>query len=131
MALDVVLVDAREDEQEELGWVKISELVKAFKHRQLENGNVSPLSEKHVGPSLTSFRGLGYERTVSSITFALPILLKRGKLAFLRQNSLQVMCVGSVLGILIGIGLFFSPLGHDYSSIQSHVGCIQETLLRE
>ncbi|PBK66494.1 P-loop containing nucleoside triphosphate hydrolase protein [Armillaria solidipes] len=125
-ALDVVSVDTREAEQEELGRAKVNKLVKAFKDRQEEKGGVSPLSEKHMGLSLTNFKG--YERKMLSITTALPILLKRGVLAFLRQNSLLVMRVGSVLGISIGIGLFFSPLGHDYSSVQSRVGCIQETL---
>ncbi|KAK0452925.1 P-loop containing nucleoside triphosphate hydrolase protein [Desarmillaria tabescens] len=125
-ALDVVSVDTREAEQEELGRAKVNELVKAFKDRQEMNDSGSPLYDKQIWPSLTHLKG--YERRMLSITSALPILLKRGVLAFLRQNSLLVMRVGSVLGISIGIGLFFSPLGHDYSSVQSRVGCIQETL---
>ncbi|KAK0200260.1 P-loop containing nucleoside triphosphate hydrolase protein [Desarmillaria ectypa] len=125
-ALDVVSVDLRDTEQEELGRARVNQLVKAFKDRQEANDSRSPLTNKQTWPSLTHLKV--YERRMLSITSALPILLKRGILAFLRQNSLLVMRIGSVLGISIGIGLFFSPLGHDYSSVQSRVGCIQETL---
>ncbi|KAK0200263.1 P-loop containing nucleoside triphosphate hydrolase protein [Desarmillaria ectypa] len=125
-ALDVVSVDTREAEQEELGRAKVNELVKAFKDRQEEKGGVSPLPDKHMEIPLTNFKG--YERKMLSITTALPILLKRGVLAFLRQNSLLVVRIGSILGLSIGIGLFFSPIGNDYASIQSRVGCIQKTL---
>ncbi|KAK0187368.1 P-loop containing nucleoside triphosphate hydrolase protein [Armillaria mellea] len=124
-ALDVVSVDTREAEQEELGRVKVNKLVKAFKDRQDSDGCASPLSERQMGLS-TNFKG--YERKMLSITTALPILLKRGVLAFLRQNSLLLVRIGSTLGLSIGIGLFFSPIGNDYASIQSRVGCIQKTL---
>ncbi|KAK0440522.1 P-loop containing nucleoside triphosphate hydrolase protein [Armillaria borealis] len=118
-ALDVVSVDTREAEQEELGRVKVNKLVKAFKDRQEAEGRVLPLSERQMGVS-TNFKG--YERKMLSIATALPILLKRGVLAFLRQNSLLLVRIGSTLGLAIGIGLFFSPIGNDYASIQSRVG---------
>ncbi|KAK0187348.1 P-loop containing nucleoside triphosphate hydrolase protein [Armillaria mellea] len=124
-ALDVVSVDTREAELEELGLVKVNKLVKAFKDRQEAEGRVLPPSDRQMGFS-TNFKG--YERTMLSIITALPILLKRGVLAFLRQNSLLLVRVGSTLGLSIGIGLFFSPIGNDYESIQSRVGCIQKTL---
>ncbi|PBK66488.1 P-loop containing nucleoside triphosphate hydrolase protein [Armillaria solidipes] len=124
-ALDVVSVDTREAEQEELGLVKVNKLVKAFKDRQEAEGRVLPLSERQMGVS-TNFKG--YERKMLSIATALPILLKRGVLTFLRQNSLLLVRIGSTLGLSIGIGLFFSPIGNDYASIQSRVGCIQKTL---
>ncbi len=143
-ALDVVSVDTREAEQEALGRVKVNKLVKAFKDHQEAEGRVSPLSERQMGVS-TNFKG--YERKMLSIVTALPILLKRGVLAFLRQNSLLLVRIGSTLGLSvcvgallwkvlivitqIGIGLFFSPIGDDYASIQSRVGCIQKTLPRE
>ncbi|KAK0471076.1 P-loop containing nucleoside triphosphate hydrolase protein [Armillaria novae-zelandiae] len=124
-ALDVVSVNTREAELEELGLVKVNELVKAFQDRQEAEGLVSPLSDRRMGLS-TNFKG--YERRMLSITTALPILLKRGVLAFLRQNSLLLVRIGSTLGLSICIGLFFSPIGNDYASIQARVGCIQKTL---
>ncbi|KAK0187369.1 P-loop containing nucleoside triphosphate hydrolase protein [Armillaria mellea] len=125
-ALDVVSVDTREAEQEELGRAKVDKLVKAFKDRQEEKGGVSPLSEKYMGLSLTNFKG--YERKMLSITTSLPILLKRGVLASLRQRSLLVVRIGGPLTVAIGIGLYYSPMGYDYASIQSRVGLIQKTL---
>ncbi len=100
-ALDVVSVDTREAEQEELGRVKVNKLVKAFKDRQDSEGRVSPLSERQMGLS-TNFKG--YERKMLSIAIALPILLKRGVLAFLRQNSLLLVRIGSTLGLSVGVG---------------------------
>ncbi|KAK0440521.1 P-loop containing nucleoside triphosphate hydrolase protein [Armillaria borealis] len=124
-ALDVVSVDTREAEQEELGRVKVNKLVKAFKDRQEAEGRVSPLSDRQMGVS-TNFKG--YERKMLSIATALPILLKRGVLAFLRQKSLLVVRIGGTLGVAGGIGLYYSPIGYDYASIQSRVGLIQKTL---
>ncbi|KAK0502128.1 P-loop containing nucleoside triphosphate hydrolase protein [Armillaria luteobubalina] len=98
-ALDVVSVDTREAELEEFGLLNVNKLVKAFK-----------------------------DRRCYQLLPALPILLKRGVLAFLRQNSLLLVRIGSTLGLSICIGLFFSPIGNDYASIQAHVGCIQRTL---
>ncbi len=137
-----VSVDTREAEQEALGRVKVNKLVKAFKDHQEAEGRVSPLSERQMGVS-TNFKG--YERKM--VIDRLPryrYSLKRGVLAFLRQNSLLLVRIGSTLGLSvcvgallwkvlivitqIGIGLFFSPIGDDYASIQSRVGCIQKTL---
>ncbi len=116
-ALDVISVDTRDAEQEELGRAKVNKLVKAFKDRQEDKGSVSPLSEKHIGLSLTNFKG--YERKMLSMATALPILLKRGVLAFLRQNSLLVMRVGSVLGISVWVYAHYDtsdphPYGLDW-----------------
>ncbi|KAK0436366.1 hypothetical protein EV421DRAFT_1739577 [Armillaria borealis] len=77
-ALDVVSVDTREAEREELGRVKFNKLVKAFKDRQEAEGHISPLSERQMEIS-TNFKG--YERKMLSIATALPVLLKRVLLA--------------------------------------------------
>ncbi|KAK0468631.1 P-loop containing nucleoside triphosphate hydrolase protein [Armillaria novae-zelandiae] len=125
-ALDVVSVDTRDAEQEELGRAKVNQLVQAFKTRQDVKNCVTSVVEKHAGISSTNFKG--YERKMLSITTSLPVLFKRGVLAFLRQKSLLVVRIGGTLTVAIGIGLYYSPIGHDYASIQSRVGLVQKTL---
>ncbi|KAK0214526.1 P-loop containing nucleoside triphosphate hydrolase protein [Armillaria fumosa] len=124
--LDVVSVDTRGAEQEELGRVKVNELVRAFKARQDAKNRITSVVEKHVGISSTNFKG--YQRRMLSIITSLPILFKRGVLAFLRQKSLLVVRIGGTLTVAIGIGLYYSPIGNDYASIQSRVGLVQKTL---
>ncbi|KAK0502129.1 P-loop containing nucleoside triphosphate hydrolase protein [Armillaria luteobubalina] len=125
-ALDVVSVDTRGAEQEERGRAKVNELVQVFKARQDAKNCLTPVDEKHAGISSTNFKG--YQRRMLSIITSLPILFKRGVLAFLRQKNLLVVRIGGTLTVAIGIGLYYSPIGNDYVSIQSRVGLVQKTL---
>ncbi|KAK0202104.1 P-loop containing nucleoside triphosphate hydrolase protein [Desarmillaria ectypa] len=120
-ALDVVSVDLREAEQEELSRAKVDRLVEAF----LKQVPKVEGQKKIPGLSLDLKK---YEKKMSPLTTSLPILLKRGYLAFTRQKTGPEARFGNVLGLGIVSSLFYSPIGHNYISIQNRVGCIQEIL---
>ncbi|KAK0187746.1 P-loop containing nucleoside triphosphate hydrolase protein [Armillaria mellea] len=119
-ALDVVSVDLREAEQEELSRAKVDRLVEAFREH-------APQVKNHK-PSGLPLDLKKYEKKMSPLTTSLPILLRRGYLAFIRQTTVPEARFGNVLGLGIVSSLFFSPIGHNYISIQNRVGCIQEIL---
>ncbi|KAK0487784.1 P-loop containing nucleoside triphosphate hydrolase protein [Armillaria novae-zelandiae] len=120
-ALDVVSVDLREAEQEELSRAKVDRLVEAFRE-------LAPQVKDHKKTSGLPLDLKKYEKNMSPLTTSLPILLKRGYLAFIRQTTVPEARFGNVLGLGIVSSLFFSPIGHNYISIQNRVGCIQEIL---
>ncbi|KAK0504329.1 P-loop containing nucleoside triphosphate hydrolase protein [Armillaria luteobubalina] len=120
-ALDVVSVDLREAEQEELSRAKVDRLVEAFREQ-------APQVKDRKKTSGLPLDLKKYEKKMSPLTTSLPILLKRGYLAFIRQTTVPEARFGNVLGLGIVSSLFFSPLGHNYISIQNRVGCIQEIL---
>ncbi|KAK0462088.1 P-loop containing nucleoside triphosphate hydrolase protein [Desarmillaria tabescens] len=120
-ALDVVSVDLREAEQEELSRVKVDRLVEEFRKQTHKVED----RKKTSGLSLDLKK---YEKKMSPLTTSLPILLKRGYLAFIHQKTVPEARFGNVLGLGVVSSLFFSPIGHNYISIQNRVGCIQEIL---
>ncbi|PBK97301.1 P-loop containing nucleoside triphosphate hydrolase protein [Armillaria gallica] len=120
-ALDAVSVDLREAEQEELSRAKVDRLVEAFREQV-------PRVKDHKRTSGLPLDLKKYEKKMSPLTTSLPILLKRGYLAFIRQTTVPEARFGNVLGLGIVSSLFFSPIGHNYISIQNRVGCIQEIL---
>ncbi|KAF9046944.1 hypothetical protein BDZ89DRAFT_1155194 [Hymenopellis radicata] len=121
-ALDVVSVDLREQEQEEVSRRKVERLVSAFKER--ERGLQEKGKESRMPPSELR----RYEKRMSPMRISLPILLRRGWLAFKRQQAVSEARFGNVMGLGIVSGIFFSPLGNDYVSVQNRVGCLQEIL---
>ncbi|KAK0243883.1 P-loop containing nucleoside triphosphate hydrolase protein [Armillaria nabsnona] len=120
-ALDVVSVDLRDAEQEELSRAKVDRLVEAFREQ-------APPVKDHKKTSGLPLDLKKYEKKMSPLTTSLPILLKRGYLGFIRQTTVPEARFGNVLGLGIVSSLFFSPIGHNYISIQNRVGCIQEIL---
>ncbi|KAK0450323.1 P-loop containing nucleoside triphosphate hydrolase protein [Desarmillaria tabescens] len=121
-ALDVVSVDLREAEQEELSREKVDMLVEAFR-----DGEHRTLNEETKTGQLR-IDTMGVEKKMTPITTSLPILLKRGALAFSRRSGIVQARFGNAVGLGIVSALFFSPLGHDYISIQNRIGCIQGIL---
>ncbi|KAK0450317.1 P-loop containing nucleoside triphosphate hydrolase protein [Desarmillaria tabescens] len=121
-ALDVVSVDLREAEQEELSREKVDMLVEAFR-----DGEHRTLNEETKTGQLR-IETMGVEKKMTPITTSLPILLKRGALAFSRRSGIVQARFGNAVGLGIVSALFFSPLGHDYISIQNRIGCIQGIL---
>lgn len=65
-------------------------------------------------------------RKRASFITALPILMHRAIINFRRQPPLLMARLMQVIGLALILALFFSPLHHDYFSIQNRVGYVQE-----
>ncbi|KAK0495490.1 P-loop containing nucleoside triphosphate hydrolase protein [Armillaria luteobubalina] len=120
--LDVVSADLREAHEEGTSREKVDSLVEAFR-----KGERRALNEETKACQLRNdATPLG--RRMTPITILLPILLKRGALVFSRRPGVVQARLGNAVGLGIVSALFFSPLGHDYISIQNRIGCIQGIL---
>ncbi len=100
-ALDVVSVDLREQEQEEVSRRKVEKLVNAFKEQ--EGGLREKGKEGRMPPSELR----RYEKRMSPMRISLPILLRRGWLAFKRQQAVPEARFGNVLGLGVCLNLSF------------------------
>ncbi|KAK0199972.1 P-loop containing nucleoside triphosphate hydrolase protein [Desarmillaria ectypa] len=119
-ALDIVSVDLREVQQEEQSRENVDMLVEAFRNGETRN------EETKASP--LRIETMLLEKKMSPITTSLPVLLERGALAFSRRSGVVQARFGNAVGLGIVSALFFSPLGHDYISIQNRIGCIQGIL---
>ncbi len=97
-ALDVVSVDLREAEQEELSRAKVDRLVEAFREQ-------APQVKDHKKISGLPLHLKKYEKKMSPLITSLPILLKRGYLAFIRQTTVPEARFGNVLGLGVRVSV--------------------------
>ncbi|KAJ9617388.1 hypothetical protein H2204_013854 [Knufia peltigerae] len=81
-----------------------------------------PSSASHL--SLPASLGMHTRRTLPFRT-SYPILLHRGLINLRRQPNLLTGRVTQLVGLGIVLAAFFSPLKHDYFSVQTRVGYIQ------
>ncbi|KAK0473430.1 P-loop containing nucleoside triphosphate hydrolase protein [Armillaria novae-zelandiae] len=121
-ALDVVSVDLQKAQEGETSHKKVDLLVEAFR-----NGERRTLNEETKASRLPN-DATQLKRKMAPITISLPVLLKRGAFAFSRRPGVIQARFGNAFGLGIVSALFFSPLGHDYISIQNRIGCIQGIL---
>ena len=75
---------------------------------------------EHKAHLAAEFGASVYNQKTYCATF--PIVLRRSVLGMWRQPSLMLARVMQPIGTVLLFALFFSPLGHDQSSIQSHIG---------
>jgi len=66
-----------------------------------------------------------YTRRQLPFRHAFPILLQRGIINLRRQPNLLTGRITQLVGLGIVLAAFFSPLRHDYYSVQTRVGYIQ------
>ncbi|KAF9467409.1 P-loop containing nucleoside triphosphate hydrolase protein [Collybia nuda] len=115
--LDLVSVDLRDSEVEEISRKKINQILKAHKPREY-------LDEKS-GFTLDTTNS----KQMAPFYIAFPILLQRGMINLRRQPNLAVARIGQVLGLGIILALFFAPLGRTYEDASVNiVGAVQEIL---
>ncbi|KIW10886.1 hypothetical protein PV08_10185 [Exophiala spinifera] len=81
-----------------------------------------PSSPSHL--SLPASLGVHTRRTLPFRT-SFPILLHRGIINLRRQPNLLLGRITQLAGLGIVLAAFFSPLKHDYFSVQTRVGYIQ------
>lgn len=123
-ALDLVTVDLQQADREATSREKVQRLIDRFSHTEalaLEEG----AEPKEI--SLPAELGQ-MKRTKAPFSTAYPVLLRRGLINMWRQPQQVVARIMQVVGLGIVLALFYSPLKHDYYSVQSRVGFIQQVL---
>lgn len=100
-----------------------------FESQEPEKGARKPrASRQHYSrAALSSPAELGaLIRKRASLRTALPLLLERATINTRRQPPLIMARLMQVIGLAIVLALFFSPLHHDYYSVQNRMGFVQE-----
>jgi ABC-type multidrug transport system ATPase subunit len=118
-ALDLITIDLQQSSREEATRAKVQSLTTSW-----SSGNFSTV----VNPTTISTPAeLGaLIRKPSNFISAYPILVLRSFINCRRQPPLLIARTMQVVGLAIILTLFFAPLKHDYYSVQSRLGFIQE-----
>jgi ABC-type multidrug transport system ATPase subunit len=117
-ALDLITVDLQHQEKEAASREKVRNLIDSW------NTNPAPIETRGAIATPAELGMLKREMAPFHISF--PILLHRGFINFRRQENLIIDRIMQVVGLGIVLGVFFAPLKHNYESVQSRIGFIQE-----
>jgi ABC-type multidrug transport system ATPase subunit len=118
-ALDLITIDLRHATREAATREKVQSLIDSWDEIAISS---RPTSSVIASPAeLGSLR-----KTKATFRTAFPLLLHRSMLNFQRQPPLMIGRIMQVVGLGIILALFFAPLKHDYYSIQSRLGYIQQ-----
>jgi ABC-type multidrug transport system ATPase subunit len=118
-ALDLITIDLQQSSREEETRAKVRSLITSWESADF-NAAFQPTTistPAELGALVRSF---------SSFYSAYPILVRRAFINFRRQPPLLIARIMQVTGLGIILTLFFAPLKHDYYSVQTRLGLIQE-----
>ncbi|KAH8146025.1 uncharacterized protein LAJ45_09947 [Morchella importuna] len=123
-ALDLVTVDLQHAGREAASRVKVQRLIERFSHSE-----ALALEEGAAPKEISLPAELGQmKRAKAPFRTAYPILVRRGLINLRRQPQQIVARLMQVVGLGIILALFYSPLKHDYYSVQNRVGFVQQIL---
>jgi ABC-type multidrug transport system ATPase subunit len=117
-ALDLITVDLRNETRETATREKVQGLIDGW------NGTEVTRRQSSVIATPAELGAL--QKTKATFLTAFPILVRRSTLNLWRQPPLMIGRIFQPLGLGFVLTLFFTPLRHDYYSIQSRLGYIQE-----
>lgn len=118
-ALDLITVDLQHSTKEAVSREKVRSLIMDWEKTQPEI--IRSTSHIDTPAELGSLT-----RKVTPFRIAFPLLLHRSLINFRRNPSSIIARTTQVLGFAIILTLFFAPLKHDYYSVQTRFGFIQE-----
>ncbi len=118
-ALDLITVDLQHSTKEAVSREKVRSLIMDWDKTQPEI--IRSTSHIDTPAELGSLT-----RIVTPFRIAFPLLLHRSLINFRRNPSSIIARTTQVLGFAIILTLFFAPLKHDYYSVQTRFGFIQE-----
>lgn len=124
-ALDLITVDLQHENREATSREKVKKLIANFAE---ERAKFQKDAGSSHGPRQVSLPAeLGQmKREMAPFRIAYPILLRRGALNLRRQPPLVIARLMQVIGYVIVLALFFSPLKNDYFSVQNRLGVVQQ-----
>jgi hypothetical protein len=118
-ALDLITISDKTPAGVEEGRGRMHKLIQLWKDhevRQSSHGSPSEMDNRPLDPRTKS-------QTISASVFQ---LLQRAAINTFRQPQLVLARIMQSSGVTIIFTLFFAPLGHDYSSIQTRFGLFQQ-----
>jgi ABC-type multidrug transport system ATPase subunit len=118
-ALDLITIDLQQSSREEATRTKVRTLITSW--------SSGDFNEAYNPTTISTPAELGaLVRKPTSFLKAYPILVHRAFINFRRQPPLLTVRIMQVIGLGIILTLFFAPLKHDYFSVQTRLGFIQE-----
>lgn len=118
-ALDLITIDLQQASREEATRSKVRKLITSWSEREFRSAlNPSTIATPAQLGALV--------RKPTTFFSAYPILVRRAYINIRRQPDLVMARTMQVIGLGIILTLFFAPLKHDYYSIQTRIGFIQE-----
>ncbi|KAL2887560.1 hypothetical protein HOO65_050681 [Ceratocystis lukuohia] len=126
--LDLITVDLQQAQREEESRTRVQALTEAWK----QGGGVS--DEKLIrarrtftGKALATPAELGaMVRAPSPFSVAAPLLIHRAIINIRRQPQLVIARVMQAVSLAILLVLFYTPIKHNYPSIQNRMGIVQQ-----
>ena len=119
-ALDLVTVNLQNAQKEARTRLKVQTLIDYY-----STTIISPSEYRTVSQPAE----LGQmKRSAAPFRVAYPILTHRSALNLIRQPNLVIARLMQVTGLGIVLALFFAPLKHDYYSIQTRLGFVNQIL---
>jgi len=118
-ALDLITVDLQQSTREEATRSKVQHLISSW-----SNGEFMAVMHPTIISTPAQLGSLA--RKPATFLSAFPILVHRASINFRRQPPLVMARLMQVISLAIILVLFFAPLKHDYYSVQTRVGFIQE-----
>jgi ABC-type multidrug transport system ATPase subunit/ABC-type multidrug transport system permease subunit len=118
-ALDLITVNLQQSVQEARSRETVQSLISSWDNAR------PPI--RRVSSHIATPAELGsLARAVTPFRIAFPLLLRRSFINFRRNPPSVIARTTQVLGFAILLTLFFAPLQHNYYSVQTRVGFIQE-----
>ncbi|PQE19330.1 ABC transporter protein [Rutstroemia sp. NJR-2017a BVV2] len=118
-ALDLITIDLQKSSREEATRTTVRTLIDSW--------SSGDYMKAIIPTTINTPAELGsLVRKTSGFFSAYPILVHRASINFRRQPPLLAARIMQVVGLSIILALFFAPLKHDYYSVQTRFGFIQE-----
>lgn len=118
-ALDLITIDLQHSDKEETTRQKVHDLINSWSAKEFAT------SSQAAAIATPASLGL-LVRSPAPFYVAYPLLVRRATLNFRRQPPLLIARIMQVIGLGIILTLFFAPLHHDYYSVQTRLGFLQE-----
>lgn len=117
--LDLITVDLQEKSREAASREKVQRLITDWQDQSVE------LSRQTSTIATPAELG-SLKRQMSPFHMMFPLVLRRSAINLRRQPPLLVARTMQVIGMAIILSLFFAPLQHNYESVQSRMGFVQQ-----
>jgi energy-coupling factor transporter ATP-binding protein EcfA2/ABC-type multidrug transport system permease subunit len=121
-ALDLITVDLRHEEWETVTRRKVRSLIESWNSESF--ARFRPPQEPR---EITLPAELGsFQKRMATFSRAFPLVAKRAFTNFSRQPDLMMGRIMQNIGFALILSVYFAPLKHDYFSVQTRLGLVQE-----
>ena len=120
--LDLITVDLQHEDREATSRERVKGLLESFARNGCKTTtDLQEPRQVYLPAELGRMK-----REMAPFRTAYPILLRRSALSLHRQPQIIIARLSQVLGYVIVLALFYSPLKGDYYSVQNRLGLVQQ-----